>query len=170
MPSSSIVIEEVIESLVNSGSSDSGKGQASPAIEGFTSLVLAIPAVVGPASSSVQEGTTIVSTIRGFDPLILLKPDLGIFRVSGSKALEAILPSSVVINPKIFSMFSIMGVIHWYSDTQPMGVIHWYSNTKTKGGLFIGTLIPKLMGVIHWYSSAQSRGYNVTIVIRLLRI
>ena len=40
---------------------------------------------------------------------------------------------------------------------KPMGVIHWYSDTQP-------------MGVIHWYSDAQSRGYNVTIVIRLLRI
>ena len=83
-----------------------------------------------------------------------------------------------------------MGVIHWYSDTQPMGVIHWYSDTQTNGGyslvfrygLFIDTLIPKPMGVIHWYSDtqpigviywyfdAQSREYSVTIVIRLLRI
>ena len=38
-----------------------------------------------------------------------------------------------------------MGVIHWYFDTQPMGDIHWDSNV-------------------------QSRGYNETIVIRLLRI
>ena len=50
-----------------------------------------------------------------------------------------------------------MEIIHWYSDTQPMGVIHWYS-------------VPKPKGVIHWYSDAQSRGYSVTIVIRLLRI
>ena len=87
-----------------------------------------------------------------------------------------------------------MGIIHWYSDTQPMRVIHWYSDTQTNGdyllvlwyqdqwGLFIGTLIPKPMEVIHWYSDtqsmrlihwyydAQSQGYNVTIVIRLLRI
>ncbi|KAL0002195.1 hypothetical protein SO802_015976 [Lithocarpus litseifolius] len=38
-----------------------------------------------------------------------------------------------------------MGVIHWYSDTQPMGV-------------FIGTLIPKPMGGIHWYSDTQPMG------------
>ena len=75
-----------------------------------------------------------------------------------------------------------MGVIHWYSDTQPMGVIHWYSDTQTNGGhslvlwypnqweLFIGILIPKLMGFVHWYFDAQSRGYSVTIVIRLLII
>ena len=88
----------------------------------------------------------------------------------------------------------LMGVIHWYSDTQPMGVIHWYFDTQTNGGcslvfwypnqwgLFIGIQIPKPMrvirwysdtkpmGVIYWYSDAQSRGYSVTIVIRLLRI
>ena len=28
----------------------------------------------------------------------------------------------------------LMGVIHWYSDTQPMGVIHWYSDTQTNEG------------------------------------
>ena len=77
---------------------------------------------------------------------------------------------------------------------RPMGVVHWYSNTQTNWGyllvlwypnqlgLFIGIQIPKPMGVIcwysdtqpmgviHWYSDAQSRGYSVTIVIRLLRI
>ena len=63
-----------------------------------------------------------------------------------------------------------MGVIHWYSDTQinwGCSLVLWYLN---QWGLFIGILIPKPMGVIHWYSDAQSRGYNVTIVIRLLRI
>ena len=63
-----------------------------------------------------------------------------------------------------------MGVVHWYSDTQTnrsYSLVLWYPN---QWGLFIGILIPKPMGVIHWYSDAQSRGYNVTIVIRLLRI
>ena len=75
-----------------------------------------------------------------------------------------------------------MGVIHWYSDTQTNGgcsLVFWYSN---QWGSFIGTLIPKPMGVVHWYSNtqtngvvhwhfdAQSRGYSVTIVIRLLII
>ena len=75
-----------------------------------------------------------------------------------------------------------MEVIHWYSDTQPMGVIHWYFDTQTNGGCslvfwypnqwgsFIGILIPKPMGFVHWYFDAQSRGYSVTIVIRLLII
>ena len=44
------------------------------------------------------------SAIWGFNPLILPKPALGISRVSSSKALEAILPNLVVINPKTFSM------------------------------------------------------------------
>ena len=75
-----------------------------------------------------------------------------------------------------------MEVIHWYSDTQTNGdcsLILWYPN---QWGLFIGILIPKPMGVIHWYSdtqpmgvihwysNVQSQGYNVAIVIRLLRI
>ena len=53
VPPSSVVFEEIIESPVNSRSLDSGKGQALPAIEGFTSLVLMMPAIVGPVSSSV---------------------------------------------------------------------------------------------------------------------
>ena len=53
---------------------------------------------------SVQEGTTIVPAIRGFNPFILPKPASGISGVSGLKAPEAILPSLVVINPKMFSI------------------------------------------------------------------
>ena len=104
MPPSLVVIEEIIESPTDLGSFDLGKGQASSAIKGFTPLVLALPAVIRPASSSVQEGTAIVPTFRGFDPLILPKPALGISGVSDSKSLEAILPSLVVINPKMFSI------------------------------------------------------------------
>ena len=62
-PSSSVVIEEIIASLTNLGSSNSGKGQTPPAIKGFDPLVLPLPAVTGPASPSVQEGTTIVPVI-----------------------------------------------------------------------------------------------------------
>ena len=104
MPPSSVVIKEIIESPADSKSSNSEKGQAPLAIEGFTPLVLTLPTVVGPASSSVQEGIAIVPVIWGFDPLILPKPALGISGVSGSKALEAILLSPVVINPKMFSI------------------------------------------------------------------
>ncbi|KAK9997934.1 hypothetical protein SO802_017537 [Lithocarpus litseifolius] len=50
--------------------------------------------VVGPASSSIEEETAIVLTIRGFDPLILPKPASGISMISSSKALKAILPNS----------------------------------------------------------------------------
>ena len=87
-----------------------------------------------------------------------------------------------------------MGVIHWYSDTQTnegYSLVFRYPNQcglfigtliPSQWGLFIDILIPKPMGIIHWYfdtqpigvidwySDAQSRGYNVTIVIRLLRI
>ena len=86
------------------GSSDSGKGQVSRAIGGFVPLVLALPVVTGPTLSLIQEGIAIVLAIRGFDPLILPKHAFGIFGVSGLKALEAILPSLMVINPKTFSI------------------------------------------------------------------
>ena len=97
-PSSSVVIEEIVESPADLGSSDLGKGQVSPTIEGFTPLVLALPIVAWPASSSFQEETAIVHALWGFDTLILPKPASGISGVSNSKALEAILPSLVVIN------------------------------------------------------------------------
>jgi len=44
-PPSSIVIEEIIESPADSELSDLGKGQASPTIEGFTPLVLALTTI-----------------------------------------------------------------------------------------------------------------------------
>ena len=90
--------------LMGPGSSDSGKGQVLPTIEGFITLVLALPVVTGPPSPLAQEGTAIIPAIRGFDPLILPKPASEIFRVSNSKALKAILLSSVVINSKTFSI------------------------------------------------------------------
>ncbi|KAL0008660.1 hypothetical protein SO802_010162 [Lithocarpus litseifolius] len=77
---SSIVIEDIIESPTDLESSDSRKGQTPPAIKGFTPLVLALPTIIGPASSSVQEGTTIAPTIRSLDPLILPRPTFGISR------------------------------------------------------------------------------------------
>ena len=79
-PLSSVVIKEIIESIADLGSSNPGKGQAPLAIEGFTSLVLTLPTVVRPASSSIQEGIAIVPAILGFDPLILPKLVSGIFR------------------------------------------------------------------------------------------
>ena len=103
-PSSSVAIKEIVESHTDSRSSDSEKRQTPLAIEGFTPLVPALPVVTGLGSSSIQEGTAIVPTIRGFDPLILPKSASGISGVSGSKALNAMLPSPVVINPKTFSI------------------------------------------------------------------
>ena len=98
----------------------------------------------------------------------------------------------------IYSNTQPMGVIYWYSDIQTNGsyssvlwypanggysLVLWYSN---QWGLFISgySLViwyltngvihwysnTQPMGVIHWYSNAQSRGYSMTIVIRLLRI
>ena len=84
------------------GSSDSEKRQTPPTIKGFTPLVPALPTVIGPASSSFQQGTAIILAIRGFNPLILPRPASGISRVSGLKALEAMLPSPVVIYPNTF--------------------------------------------------------------------
>ena len=75
-----------------------------------------------------------------------------------------------------------MGVIHWYYDTQTnrgYSLVLWYPNQwglfigtliPSQWGLFISILIPKPMEIIRWYSDTQSRGYSVTIVIRLLRI
>ena len=71
-------------------SSDSGEGENPSTIGGFVPLVLALPAVIGPASP--------------LDPFIMPKPISGISRVSGLRALEAILLSPVVINPKTFSI------------------------------------------------------------------
>ena len=95
-PPSLVVIEEIVETPTDPRSSGSRKGQALSAIGGFIPLVLALLAVTGLVSSSVQEGTAIVLAIRGFDSLILPKPASRISGVSSKKALEAILPSPVV--------------------------------------------------------------------------
>ena len=58
-----IELLEIIEMLADPGSSNSGKGQALPAIEGFTHLVLALSTVARPASLSLQERTAIVLAI-----------------------------------------------------------------------------------------------------------
>ena len=69
--------------------------------------------------------------------------------------------------------------LFWYPANGGYSLVFWYPNQwglfigtliPNQWGSFIGILIPKPMGVIHWYSDAQSRGYSVTIVIRLLRI
>ena len=51
------------------------------AVKGFPPLVLALPTISLSSPTSVQQGTSIVPTIRGFDPLVLLRPILGIFGV-----------------------------------------------------------------------------------------
>ena len=99
MPPSSVVIKEIIESPVDSGSLDLGKGQAPSTIKGFTPLVLALLVVARLISSSIQEGTAIVPAIRGFDPLILPKLALGISRVSSLKALDSFRPLKQLIKP-----------------------------------------------------------------------
>jgi len=48
-PLTSVVIEEIIESPMDSGALAPMKEQAMPAIKGFTPLVLALPAVVEPS-------------------------------------------------------------------------------------------------------------------------
>ena len=56
-PSSSVVIEDIVESPMDLGSSDSEKRQTPLAIEGFTPLVPALLVVIRLALSLVQEGT-----------------------------------------------------------------------------------------------------------------
>ena len=103
-PSTSVIIEEITESLMDSGAPAPKKGQAMLAIEGFTPLVLALLTVVEPSLGFILKGTHVIPTIRGFDPIILPKPIQGIFRAPGPKALEATLPSSVIISSKMFSL------------------------------------------------------------------
>ena len=68
------------------------------------SLALALPVVVEPSPRFIQKGTPIVPAIRGFYPLILPKPIQGKSRAPSLKALEATLPSPVIISPKMFSL------------------------------------------------------------------
>ena len=62
-PLTSIVIEETTESHMDLGAPASKKGQAMPAIEGFTPLVLALPPVEKPSLGFIQKGILIVPTI-----------------------------------------------------------------------------------------------------------
>ena len=54
--------------------------------------------------ASIQKGTFVVPAIRGFDPLVLPRPILGIFGVLNSKALEATLSSPIMISVKMLSI------------------------------------------------------------------
>ena len=60
------------------------EGQAMLAIECFTPLVLALPTVTEPSPGFIQKETHIIPIIRGFDPLILPKPILGVKKISNS--------------------------------------------------------------------------------------
>ena len=92
-PLSSVVIEEIMESLVDSGVPAPKKGQAIPIVEGFAPLIISLPRIVEPSPEFVQKGTPVVRAIQGSDPLNLPKPIQGIFGAPGPKALEAALPS-----------------------------------------------------------------------------
>ena len=100
----SVVIKEIIESLMDLGAPAPKKGQAMLAIEGFTPLVLALPVVAKPSPGFIQKGTPIIPATQGFDPLILPKPIQGISRAPSPKALKAALPSPVIIGSKMFSL------------------------------------------------------------------
>ena len=63
-----------------------------------------------------------------------------------------------------------MGVVHWYSDTQPMEVIHWYSNTQINGGGYSLVLWYPANGGYSLVLWCPIMGISMTIVIRLLRI
>ena len=56
-PPTSVIIEEITKSLVDSEALAPKKGQAMLAIEGFTPLVLAFLAVVESSPGFIQEGT-----------------------------------------------------------------------------------------------------------------
>ncbi|KAL0010899.1 hypothetical protein SO802_006007 [Lithocarpus litseifolius] len=55
-------------------------------------------------SEKAKPGTPIVLAIPGFDPLVLPRSIQGISEAPGPKALEATLPSPVIISLKMFSL------------------------------------------------------------------
>ena len=101
-PLTSIVIEEIIKSPMDSKVPAPKKGQAIPAIKGFTPCISSLLGIVEPSLGFVQKGTFIVPAIRGFDHLILPKSIEGIFWTPSRKALEATLPSPNIINLRMF--------------------------------------------------------------------
>ena len=62
-PLTLVVIEEIIESPMDSGALASKKGKPMPAIKGFTPLVLALLAIAEPSPRFVQKGTLVVLAI-----------------------------------------------------------------------------------------------------------
>ena len=103
-PPTLVIIKEIIESPMDLGVPASKKGQILSTIEGFTSLVLTLTAIIESSLGFIQKGTPIVLTIRGFDPLVLPRSIQGISRALGLKALEASLPGLVIISLKLFSL------------------------------------------------------------------
>ena len=65
---------------------------------------MALPVVAKPSLIFNQEGILAVPAIQGFDPLVLPRSIQGISRATSLKALEAALPSPVIISPKMFSL------------------------------------------------------------------
>ncbi|KAK9997910.1 hypothetical protein SO802_017513 [Lithocarpus litseifolius] len=108
-PPSSVDVEEIIEALAYSRSSDLGKGKTSPTIRGFAPLVLALPTVARLTPSSVQEGIAIVPTIRGFDPLILL--DSGIFEVHHNAILKVLKETCVLTSAIEFTFKGMVSTV-----------------------------------------------------------
>ena len=103
-PLTSVIIEEITESPVDSRVPAPEKGQTMPAIKGFTPLVLALLVVTKPYPGFIQKGTFFILTIQDFDPLVLPRFNQGISRASIPKSLEATLPDLVIISPKMFSL------------------------------------------------------------------
>lgn len=67
----SVIIEEITESPVDSVALIPKKGEAMPATKGFTPLVLALPKVVESSLGFILKGTLVIPAIRDFDPLVL---------------------------------------------------------------------------------------------------
>ena len=103
-PPTSVVIEDIIESPVDSGVPAPKKEQAMPAIKGFSHLILSLLGITESSPKFFQKGNPIVPTIWCFDPLVLPMPIEGISEAPSPKALEAALPCLVFIDPKIFSL------------------------------------------------------------------
>ena len=75
-----------------------------PGIDGFSPLVLALLTITESFPRFIQKGTLVVLAIQGFDPLVLQRSIQGISKAHSPKALEAALPSPVIIGLKMFSL------------------------------------------------------------------
>ena len=102
MPSSLVVIEEIIEMPIGLRSSDLGKGQALPTIEGFTPLVLTI---WGFDLAIVGKGVNIVPVAIPIWPPIRYISDTGQYRCT-------------VLGLLLFYIFNICTHTHTHTHTQ----------------------------------------------------